>query len=169
MSIFNENTHSGSRVVPCGRTDRQTNMTKLIVAFQNITNALKNGILATSKLYKLQGNIICNTQQRSSRLFLSSTVLFHCKLLTRRSLCYLWTCLQLHRQNNLTKHFHTEFSRNYQIDQEVHRRTDRQTDFFFFFFFNGLPWQATYVPQPSRLIVLPALDVPTLATRCPHA
>jgi hypothetical protein len=35
---FQENTSSGSRVVPCGRTD----MTKLIVAFRNSTNAPKN-------------------------------------------------------------------------------------------------------------------------------
>jgi hypothetical protein len=40
---------------------------------------------------------------------------------------------------------------------------------FFFFFFNERPWQATDVPQPNWLIVLPALDVPTLATRCPRA
>jgi hypothetical protein len=41
--------------------------------------------------------------------------------------------------------------------------------FFFFFFFNGRPWQATDVPQPNWLIVPHALDVPTLATRCPQA
>jgi len=35
---FRENPSSGSRVVPCGRTD----MTKLIVAFRNFTNAPKN-------------------------------------------------------------------------------------------------------------------------------
>jgi hypothetical protein len=35
--------------------------------------------------------------------------------------------------------------------------------------FNWLPWQATDVPQRSWLIVLPALDVPTLATRCLRA
>jgi hypothetical protein len=32
---FNQNPSSGSRVVPCGRTD----MTKLIVAFRNFANA----------------------------------------------------------------------------------------------------------------------------------
>jgi hypothetical protein len=32
---------------------------------------------------------------------------------------------------------------------------------FFFVFFNGRPWQATDLP--------PALDFPTLATRCPRA
>ena len=31
---FHENPSSGSRVVPWGRTDRQTDMTKLIVAFR---------------------------------------------------------------------------------------------------------------------------------------
>jgi hypothetical protein len=34
---FHENPSSGSRVVPCGRTD----MTKLIVAFRSFANALK--------------------------------------------------------------------------------------------------------------------------------
>jgi hypothetical protein len=40
---FYENLSSGSRVVPCGRAggwrDRQTDMTKLIVAFRNFANA----------------------------------------------------------------------------------------------------------------------------------
>ena len=39
---FNENQFNGSRVVPCGQTDRQTDMTKLIVAFRNFANAPKN-------------------------------------------------------------------------------------------------------------------------------
>jgi len=42
---FKENLSSGSRVVPCGlagkRTDRQTEMTRLIVAFRNFANAHK--------------------------------------------------------------------------------------------------------------------------------
>ena len=36
---FRENPSSGSRVVPCGKKDRRTNMTKLIVAFRNFANA----------------------------------------------------------------------------------------------------------------------------------
>ena len=40
---FHENPSSGSRVVPCGRTDRRTNLTKLIVAFRNFENAPKMG------------------------------------------------------------------------------------------------------------------------------
>ena len=39
---FHENPSSGSRVVPCGRTDRRADMTKLIVVFRNFANALKN-------------------------------------------------------------------------------------------------------------------------------
>ena len=38
---FHENLSSGSRVVPCGRTDRQTYMTKLIVAFRSFANSPK--------------------------------------------------------------------------------------------------------------------------------
>jgi hypothetical protein len=38
-----------------------------------------------------------------------------------------------------------------------------------FVFFHGRPWQATDVPQPSWLIIPPALDFQTLATRCLRA
>ena len=38
-SDFIENPSSGSRLVPCGRTD----MTKLIVTFRTFANAPKNG------------------------------------------------------------------------------------------------------------------------------
>jgi hypothetical protein len=36
---FHENSSSGSRVVPYGRTDGRTDMTKLIVAFRSFANA----------------------------------------------------------------------------------------------------------------------------------
>jgi len=39
---FHEYPSSGSRVVSCGRTDRQTDMTKVIVAFRNFSNAPEN-------------------------------------------------------------------------------------------------------------------------------
>jgi hypothetical protein len=39
---FHENPSSGSRVVPCGKTDT----TKLIAAFRNFTNAPENGCLS---------------------------------------------------------------------------------------------------------------------------
>jgi len=38
-----KNPSSVSRVAPCGRTDRQTVMTKLIVAFQNFANVPNKG------------------------------------------------------------------------------------------------------------------------------
>jgi len=38
---FHENLPSGSRVLASGQTDRQTDMTKLIVAFHNFANAPK--------------------------------------------------------------------------------------------------------------------------------
>jgi len=51
---FHENPSSGSRVVPCGRTDGrtggQTDMTKLIVAFRNFAKALKNPLWLFSLL-----------------------------------------------------------------------------------------------------------------------
>ena len=39
---FNRNPSSGSRVVSCGRMDRRTDMTKVIVAFHNFANAPKS-------------------------------------------------------------------------------------------------------------------------------
>jgi hypothetical protein len=45
---FHENPTSGSRVVPCGRTDRWTHgQTKLIVVFRNFANAPKNAYICT--------------------------------------------------------------------------------------------------------------------------
>jgi hypothetical protein len=35
---FHKNPSSGSRVVPCGRTDEKTDVTKLIVDFHNFVN-----------------------------------------------------------------------------------------------------------------------------------
>jgi hypothetical protein len=37
-----ENPSGGSRVVPCGQTDRRTDMIKLVVAFRNFANAPNN-------------------------------------------------------------------------------------------------------------------------------
>ena len=39
---FNENPSSGSRAVPSGQTDGKIDLTKLIVAFRNVSNAPKN-------------------------------------------------------------------------------------------------------------------------------
>ena len=43
--IFHGTPSSGSRVVACGRTDRRTDMTKLIVAFRIISKVSKNRYL----------------------------------------------------------------------------------------------------------------------------
>jgi len=40
---FHENPSSGTRVVPCGRTDIDT--TQLIAAFRSLANAPKNGFV----------------------------------------------------------------------------------------------------------------------------
>jgi hypothetical protein len=39
---FHEHFSSGSRVITCGRTDRQKDLTKLIFAFRNSLNVPKN-------------------------------------------------------------------------------------------------------------------------------
>jgi hypothetical protein len=39
---FHENPSSGSRVVPCGRTNGQTDMTKVTVAFGNFVKERRN-------------------------------------------------------------------------------------------------------------------------------
>jgi hypothetical protein len=39
---FHQNPSSGSRVVRCGRTDGETDMTKLLAAFRNFANAHKS-------------------------------------------------------------------------------------------------------------------------------
>ena len=39
---FHQNPSSGRRVVSCGRTDVQTDLTKLRVAFRNFANAPRN-------------------------------------------------------------------------------------------------------------------------------
>ena len=39
---FHQDPSIGCRVIPCGQTDGQTDMTKLIVAFRNFANAHKN-------------------------------------------------------------------------------------------------------------------------------
>jgi hypothetical protein len=45
---FLENPSTGSRVGPCGSTKTCTDITKLIVDFQNFENAPKNGNFAAS-------------------------------------------------------------------------------------------------------------------------
>jgi len=47
--MFHENPSSGSRVLAWGRTDRQTDVTKLIAAFRNYTNAPKILVSASQK------------------------------------------------------------------------------------------------------------------------
>ena len=47
---FYQNPSTGSRVIPCGQTDGQTDITKLIVAFRNFANAPKNACLMGNQL-----------------------------------------------------------------------------------------------------------------------
>jgi hypothetical protein len=53
---FHEKLSSGSRVAPCSQTDRWTDQTKLVVTFQNFSNAPKNAAL---KLWpKIEINVL---------------------------------------------------------------------------------------------------------------
>ena len=50
---FHENLSSGSRVVPCGWTDRKTDRhDKLIITFHNFSNVLKNSSCVKQILLK---------------------------------------------------------------------------------------------------------------------
>jgi hypothetical protein len=49
---FHENPSSGSRVVPCGRTDRQKNK-KIIVAFRNFAKAPKKNTVTLERVEAL--------------------------------------------------------------------------------------------------------------------
>jgi hypothetical protein len=48
---LHENSSRGSRVL-CGRTDRQTDLTKLLVACRNFANAPKNASIVTKTVRK---------------------------------------------------------------------------------------------------------------------
>jgi hypothetical protein len=58
---FNENLSSGSPVIPCGLTFRQTDMMKLLVAFHSFANVPKSG------LYKRHGRVRIIERNRSIR------------------------------------------------------------------------------------------------------
>jgi len=50
---IHENSSSGTRVVSCGQTDRQTDMTKLIVAFSQFANASKNSSFCPQYIFMM--------------------------------------------------------------------------------------------------------------------
>ena len=64
---FHKNTSSGGRVVPCGRTDRRTDTTKLLVVFRNFANASKQCVIfrITCVATDIQIYLLRNTSQES--------------------------------------------------------------------------------------------------------
>ena len=65
---FDENPCSGSRVVPCGRTDGQiggqTDMTILTVAFRSVVNLPKNGVRGELLLISIKALMSCVAVKR---------------------------------------------------------------------------------------------------------
>jgi len=60
IKTFHENMSSGSRVVPCGRTDRHKDMTRLIVTFLISQTRLKAPI---THLYSIQ-RLVCTVKTK---------------------------------------------------------------------------------------------------------
>jgi hypothetical protein len=87
---FHENPSSGSRVVPCWRTDGQTDMTKLIVTFRSCANVPKN-----AKLSQYKTSCISLLGMRSWFLTVLFTVLMW--FLFCFSLINLFVYIELHR------------------------------------------------------------------------
>ena len=56
---FHDNPLSGSGVVPCGRTDGQTDISKLIVAFRNFGNAPEKDTDQGRPLIRQRGYLKC--------------------------------------------------------------------------------------------------------------
>jgi hypothetical protein len=56
-SSSHENQSSGSRVVPCGRTDGRTDMMKLIVTLRNFANSPKKETFTLLPSMKTEGEV----------------------------------------------------------------------------------------------------------------
>ena len=59
---------TGGRVVPCGGTDRRTDVTKLIVAFRNFANAPRNTYICKSLLRSVQDTLTVTLKTAEYRL-----------------------------------------------------------------------------------------------------
>jgi len=59
MKKFPENPSSESQVVPCGLTDKGTDVTKLIIAFRHLANALNNAVLLPALIFSYSACVLC--------------------------------------------------------------------------------------------------------------
>jgi hypothetical protein len=93
---FRENPSCGSRVVPCGQRDRRTNgqtdMTEVVVAFRNFANA-PNTCAATNKVIKQRAKIICKyfipcTTTTTLNVLICSSFLLYVTLASLKKLHY---------------------------------------------------------------------------------
>ena len=63
--IFHENPSSGSRVLPCGRSDWQTDMTKIMVAFRNFAKVPR-------RAYKVSKSLNSHTLEGTGRGYIQN-------------------------------------------------------------------------------------------------
>jgi hypothetical protein len=67
---FHQNPSSGSRAVPRGETGRRTDMTELIVAFQDFANAPKNQkVNSSSEIFTSHSTTKCRGAQFENQYF----------------------------------------------------------------------------------------------------
>jgi hypothetical protein len=77
---FHEDLSSGSRVVPCGQTDIQTNTAKVIVAFGSFANAPQNRARIKPKIQKTKQCSLLITTTTTTTAATTTAYLFECPI-----------------------------------------------------------------------------------------